>query len=719
MTTTSEATLAGHTLAGRYDVLELVGTGGMGAVYRARDRELDEVVALKVIKRELASVPAMVERFRYEVKLARRVTHVNVARTFELGTADGVMFCTMELVEGESLTKRLARGRLPIDEAVAVACAVCDGLAAAHAADVIHRDIKPDNILLAADGRVVLADFGVAAVGVAWTGELSGTPAYMAPEQARGERPTPAADVYSVGVVVREMVTGARSPVAASGDVPDELLRVIDQATDATAARRIGTAAALRRALEPWAKSPRAVTVPARVAQDVGDLVTIVVLAPQAAHDHPALYLAEAVHEELLARLSRLSRVRVLPRVATDCETDVIGVCLDVEQGLTVRLTYPAGAPSTLQFPLTIDHILSTADAIAATIGTAITRSRSAQQPATAAYDLMLTARHMIHRDVSNLPAAIDRLRRAHELAPGDARIMAILAVAQVRFAFFMPDTAPDALANAMQLGKRAVSVAPDLADAQIAAGHVELTVGNPVAAARHFRIAIARAPHLAEAHEQLGRMLLEAGYVPAALARLEEAIAIAPNLRSARWEIARAMALEGNWHEFDRLHQELIAAGIDRPLSRARYSWWREDWALLAELRKRVATMDRALWPGMMEAVCAVFLDHAWSQHRDALLAAATSDTPSHRRKTFTCQIGAEAAAFAGDVETSIMLIEHATGFGLFDHHWLQHCKLLAPVRVHPRFAELRAPIKQRADAIHDALYGDQSAALSETAIA
>src|SRR5712671_1056984 len=106
-------------------------------------------------------MPAMVERFRHEVKLARRVTHVNVARTFELGTtSDGLMFCTMELVDGESLSHRLEqRRKLPVGEAVAIACAVCDGLATAHAAQVIHRDIKPDNILVASDGRVVLADF--------------------------------------------------------------------------------------------------------------------------------------------------------------------------------------------------------------------------------------------------------------------------------------------------------------------------------------------------------------------------------------------------------------------------------------------------------------------------------------------------------------------------------------------------------------------------------
>src|SRR5205823_174478 len=147
---------------GRYDVLGLIGMGGMGAVYRARDRELDEIVALKVIRDELAADPAVLERFRSEVKLARRVTHGNVARTFELGNADGVMFCTMEFIAGEPLTKRLQRDRvLPVGDAIAIACAVLDGLAAAHEANIVHRDIKPDNVLLERGGRVVVADFGV------------------------------------------------------------------------------------------------------------------------------------------------------------------------------------------------------------------------------------------------------------------------------------------------------------------------------------------------------------------------------------------------------------------------------------------------------------------------------------------------------------------------------------------------------------------------------
>src|SRR5215470_2174693 len=114
--------LSGHTLADRYDILALLGKGGMGAVYRAHDRELDELVALKVIRADLARDPVMIERFRREVKLARRVTHINIARTFELGSADGVMFCTMELIGGESLQQKMQRtGVLPIAQAAAIA----------------------------------------------------------------------------------------------------------------------------------------------------------------------------------------------------------------------------------------------------------------------------------------------------------------------------------------------------------------------------------------------------------------------------------------------------------------------------------------------------------------------------------------------------------------------------------------------------------------------
>jgi serine/threonine-protein kinase len=176
-------------VAGRYEIQGLLGSGAMGTVYRARDRELDETVALKVLRKDLAAAQGMLERFRREVKLARRVTHRNVARTFDIGEHAGERFLTMEFIEGEMLGARVARlGRLDVGAACAIAADVCAGLSAAHAAGVLHRDLKPENVIVAKDGRSVITDFGIARalaeVEAARTGGgLVGTPAYMSPSK--------------------------------------------------------------------------------------------------------------------------------------------------------------------------------------------------------------------------------------------------------------------------------------------------------------------------------------------------------------------------------------------------------------------------------------------------------------------------------------------------------------------------------------------------------
>ncbi|MBN9162816.1 MAG: protein kinase, partial [Myxococcales bacterium] len=201
-------------LGGRYELLGMLGAGAMGTVYRARDRELDEVVALKVLKKELASAD-MIERFRREVKLARRVTHKNVARTYDIGEDGGDRFLTMEFIEGEMLGALLARkGRLPLEDVIRYGLDVCAGLAAAHAANVLHRDLKPENVIVAKDGRAVITDFGIARAATReelsrTVGGIVGTPAYMAPEQVEGSADLDArADLYALGTMLFELITG-------------------------------------------------------------------------------------------------------------------------------------------------------------------------------------------------------------------------------------------------------------------------------------------------------------------------------------------------------------------------------------------------------------------------------------------------------------------------------------------------------------------------------
>jgi serine/threonine protein kinase len=180
----------GSVLAGRYEILELLGEGGMGAVYKALDQELDRVVALKMIRPELSSHPEVLRRFKQELILARQITHRNVIRIVDLGAVEGLKFITMKFVEGQPLATLLAgRGKLPPEQAGGIMHQVCLGLEAAHAEGVVHRDLKPQNIMLDACGKVTVMDFGIArsteAASLTRTGPLLGTPAYMSPEQAK------------------------------------------------------------------------------------------------------------------------------------------------------------------------------------------------------------------------------------------------------------------------------------------------------------------------------------------------------------------------------------------------------------------------------------------------------------------------------------------------------------------------------------------------------
>ncbi len=273
-------------VAGRYELVRRLGQGAMAAVDLARDVELERPVALKRLAENLARDEDQRRRFLREARLAARLAHPNVVRVFDVGDDDGRPFIAMEYVEGETLAELVARrGPLPAAEAAALGTQMCAGLAAAHAAGLVHRDVKPQNLLLGTDGILKLGDFGIAAghegTRLTLAGTILGTAGYLAPEQARGEQVTAAADIYAVGAVLYELLTGEPSrrisslaelggengfePPDLSARVPaapPELVAAVTACLSVRPEDRPPSAAALARLLAPIASEAETLSLP-------------------------------------------------------------------------------------------------------------------------------------------------------------------------------------------------------------------------------------------------------------------------------------------------------------------------------------------------------------------------------------------------------------------------------------------------------------------------
>jgi len=217
-----EELTTGSTFAGRYQIIEELGKGGMGKVYKVLDTKIKEKVALKLLKSEIASDKKTIERFSNELKFARKIRHENVCQMYDLNEEKGIHYITMEYVSGDDLKSMIRMmGQLSPGQVISIAKQVCDGLAEAHKLGVIHRDLKPQNVMLDKEGNARIMDFGIArslkAKGITGAGVMIGTPEYMSPEQVEGKDVDQRSDIYSLGVILYEMVTGR---VPFEGDTP-------------------------------------------------------------------------------------------------------------------------------------------------------------------------------------------------------------------------------------------------------------------------------------------------------------------------------------------------------------------------------------------------------------------------------------------------------------------------------------------------------------------
>ena len=392
--------LTAGTHLGPYEILASIGAGGMGEVYRARDSRLDRDVAIKVLPDHLANDPTALIRFKHEAKAVAALAHPNILILYDVGLSDGTRYVVTELLEGQTLRERLSRGRLPWRKAAELGAAVADGLAAAHSKEIVHRDVKPGNIFLTDDGRVKILDFGLArwqtkptqqdsTVTLAETeaGSVVGTVGYMSPEQVRGEKAGASSDIFSLGIVLYEMVAGRRpfscnsaaetmsailnqEPPAiadSSAQAPPEVERIVERCLAKNTGERFHSARDLGFALRGLFALPSRRSVSRRLWVAVAALMALIVGGSGLMYWRPggaksieslavlpfanmsgspdADYLSDGLTDSLIDSLTELPSLKVMSHNAVirykgkDSDARAIGRELGVRAVLTGRIT--------------------------------------------------------------------------------------------------------------------------------------------------------------------------------------------------------------------------------------------------------------------------------------------------------------------------------------------------------------------------------------------
>jgi eukaryotic-like serine/threonine-protein kinase len=737
----------GDLVAGRYRITRFLGGGGMGNVYAAVDAELGESCAIKMLRRGLTDAAA--QRFRTEVRLQRRITHKNVARIFDIGEHAGEKLLTMELVDGESLAARLARmGKLPLAELRAIALDILAGLAAAHAAGVVHLDLKPGNVLLARDGRAVIADFGIARANADQDGEIAGTPLYMAPEQHAGESNLDArTDLFAFGVMLYELATGTRpftgahlfeleaqkavgvDPTPLAAHVPPAVIAVIQRclapARDDRPASADELIAALDRALRGVAGGSGVIALP--VPGHTAPAATVAVLPATAAPGDE--YLASGLAEDLADSLSRSPGLRVLPATAVRGMTATgvdagaaLGVDHVVESSIrrksadvlrvAVRLVSVRDG-----FQVWADRrdtpqaeLLATGDALADGLAGALSTEAAKTAPETIdprAVDLYLRARHALRDFWSHsIEQTIEQLEAAAQAAPSSPTILATLATARVRAWMLVSSNASESVARAAC--DRAMALGPTHGEARYARAQLRLNTGDFAGGAHDLGAAIAMAPLHADAHHTAGQILAEIGQVDEGRRRMQNAMELDPLVRAmVEADLARVDALGGDWDGAERRLAGLAATDSQHArrlaaLFRARLAGWqgRRDAVTLdvADPAAKPTFVVDTLTRGVQKIVATGEV-HAPEWH--ALFDEMAAPHRPVRGKAMWMQILAEVAMANGRPDLARYALERTAAIGLIDITWLERCPLWRPITGEPWFAAVVAQTATRAQQV------------------
>lgn len=571
---------------GRYRLVERIGEGGMGEVWKAHDANLDRIVAIKMLLRGSLSDATSKERFRHEARVLSRLSHPGVATVFDFDSADGHDFLVMEYVSGGTLESRLATGLLPLASVLQLGVALADALENAHRQGVLHRDLKPGNVMLTAEGHPKILDFGLAvllsggkATGrITQSGTIVGSLPYMAPEQLFGEADDTRTDVYALGVLLFEMSTGQRpfnkdrpealmfaiinnaAPAVRSirPDIPAELDRLLADCLQKEPARRPASAAVVGDALRRI-QSGSHVQPPGLVSSDVIRAIAVLPLR-NVSKDPAQEYFADGMTEAIISDLAHIRALRVisrtsamkykgsdlsLPEIARELNVDAVleGSVLLVRDRvrLSVQLI-SARADETLwaaRYDRELEDVLGLqselAETVAREIAIKLTPSEATQlakRPAVnpEAHLELLRSRHSYF---AASPQAVEmglrHARRALELDPNLAAAWSALADCHAFRAIRGMAPPAEAFAEGTAAATKALELDPSLADAYEARGVILSHSGDLAGGLRALQKAIELNPGLAPAHHRLGRVLYSYERHQEAIAAMNKAVSLDP----------------------------------------------------------------------------------------------------------------------------------------------------------------------------------------------